>query len=279
MGVLLILVLICCPAGACINEYEEYAPKSNPEAVFGKHEERDWKARVRELEARLSEGDFRVKNDYAAALIRVGEAARAVEVLEAVEKEHPGEYIVAANLGTAYELSGDLKQAYRWIEEGMRRDATGHDGTEWLHLAILTAREQQASDPRWLETHSVLAGNTHDDAETRKALRYQLHERMWFVKPPDPVVADLLAELARLVENEGKAKEAADLYHLALDYKPLRPRFAQDRLQDLKQEIRAGQNEPRTQRRTSDQRALLAGLTVLILAIVLAVLRRARPKT
>jgi hypothetical protein len=78
---------------------------------------------------------FRARSDYAAVLIHRGGA------LKAVEDEHPGEYIVAANLGTAYELSGDMAQAHRWIGEGIVRNPGAHEGTEWLHLRILEAEE------------------------------------------------------------------------------------------------------------------------------------------
>ena len=49
-----------------------------------------------------------------------GESRKAVDILKTVERTHPGEYIVASNLGTAYELSGDLAKAHQWIGEGIR---------------------------------------------------------------------------------------------------------------------------------------------------------------
>src|SRR6185295_18138288 len=154
--------------------------------------------------------DFKVRSDYAATLVHRGEARRAVEVLESVERLHPGEYIVAANLGTAYELSGNLDKAYFWINEGIRRNAQSHEGTEWLHLRILKARMALAKDPAWIQTHSVLELDFGTGTEPKKpetwpadsggaegvikALAYQLRERMAFVPAPDPLVGGMIAD-------------------------------------------------------------------------------------
>src|SRR6185503_7493595 len=102
-------------------------------------------------------------------------------------------YVVAANLGTAYELHGDLVAARRWIAEAIRRNPYSHEGTEWLHVLILDARMALAKDPNWLASHSVLGidfGNepaplvpkawpkNQDGQSTVRALQYQLRERM-----------------------------------------------------------------------------------------------------
>jgi hypothetical protein len=64
------------------------------------------------------DADFRVRSDYAARLVHRGESKKAAGILEAVERSYPGEYIVAANLGTAYELSGDLAKAHQGSARG-----------------------------------------------------------------------------------------------------------------------------------------------------------------
>src|SRR5688572_8835547 len=51
-----------------------------------------------------TEERYKARSDQAATLVYKGETAKAIEILTEVEKEKPGEYIVAANLGTAYEL-------------------------------------------------------------------------------------------------------------------------------------------------------------------------------
>jgi hypothetical protein len=183
------------------------------------------------------DADFRAQSDYAARLIRHGASAKAVEILEAVERRHPGEYIVASNLGTAYELSGDLAKAHRWIGEGMRRNPESHEGTEWLHLRILEARQALARNPRWLNTNSVTGLDFGIEAQPRKpeqwpkdsggadgvikALVYQLHERMAFVPAPDPLVGSLIAELGVLFMLYRTVDLAIPVFQLALTYRPV----------------------------------------------------------
>jgi tetratricopeptide (TPR) repeat protein len=204
---------------------------------------RDWEeARDKAKERARLTSDYKWQSDYAVALMHLGEAAKAVEILSDIEHTHPGEYVVAANLGTAYELSGDNDKAAEWIQEGMRRNAQAHHGTEWLHLLILNAKQALASDPEWLKTHSVLGldfgsgampsqpdvvftmsdGVERDLTDIQKAVTYQLHERLAFVTPPDPIVADLLFDLGNLLAfNEGVGF-AASVYEMSLKFKPTR---------------------------------------------------------
>jgi hypothetical protein len=242
-GMLSVLTLAM-PASACINEYgrptRPHKPRPERPAEFMAH------LRDRsEHDAIVSgpppvepgpDADFKARSDYAARLVRRGESRKAVEILEAVEQSHPGEYIVAANLGTAYELSGDLVKAHGWISEGIRRNPDAHDGTEWLHLQILGARQALSGDPRWLQSNSVTGLDFGADAQPRKperwpkesggpegvitALFYQLHERMAFVPPPDPLVGSMIAELANLLMLYRSAELAIPVYDLALSYRP-----------------------------------------------------------
>src|SRR5690349_1631764 len=48
--------------------------------------------------------EFEKRSDYSAALMYLGRSKEAVALLEQLEKEKPGQYFIAANLGTAYEL-------------------------------------------------------------------------------------------------------------------------------------------------------------------------------
>jgi hypothetical protein len=148
--------------------------------------------------------------DYAVALIRLGRPAEAIPGLLALEKERPGAYATAANLGTAYELADDLPEAARWIAEGIRRNPASHDGTEWLHLAILRAKMALRRDAGWLARHTVLENTgARAPAEIVRAIEYQLAERLQFVKPADAVVCDLFFQAARLASGaEAETKRA-----------------------------------------------------------------------
>jgi tetratricopeptide (TPR) repeat protein len=189
---------------------------------------------------------FKVRSDYAVALVHRGKTRKAVAIFEAIEKEHPGEYIVAANLGTAYELSGNLEKAHHWIGEGIRRNPKSHEASEWLHLKILEARQALEKDRDWVKTHGVLDLDFGSEARPVKptnwpkesdgaegviqALSYQLSERLAFVPPPDALVAGMIADLADLLAIYRSVDHAIPVYELALEYQPVRADLIRKRL-------------------------------------------------
>ena len=111
----------------------------------------------KEIEAQLRGAtNFNDRSEYSIALMYLGRATDAVALLEKLETERPGEYFVAANLGTAYELSGNNQKALKWITEGIRRNPDSHEDTEWLHARILKAKIAESNDKAYFEKHSVL---------------------------------------------------------------------------------------------------------------------------
>ena len=174
------------------------------------------------------------ESDAAVEVLMDGNAPKAVAMLEALEKKHPDRYYTAANLGTAYELSGDDEKALQWILEGIRRNPDSHMKTEWLHARILEIKIKLKSDPAWLENHTITEADFSrlrdssyklqtrqrpvDAADLHRSLWTQLDARMLFVKPKDPIVAQLLKELA-LVEAETRLLEQAAIYRqMAVEY-------------------------------------------------------------
>jgi tetratricopeptide (TPR) repeat protein len=202
--------------------------------------------------------DFESRNDHAVALLHLRRTAQAIPILETLERERPGVYQTAANLGTAYELAGRNADALRWIREGIRRNTNAHAGTEWVHVAILEAKLAQARDPKWLETHSVLALDFGPEAVPRKpgrfpngndgkpvtakalhdAIHYQLLERRQFVGPPDPYVADLFFDWANLAALTTSLEEAVSFYDESLRFGAPRAPLARKRLAHMKRVIR-----------------------------------------
>lgn len=242
-----LLLLLSAPAGACIWYYGKNVkgentvftlPEGKPERTMKYLTENAEHARALGVDtAKTPEpgADFRVHSDYAATLVHQGKSSKAIPILESIEKEHPGEYVVAVNLGTAYELSGENEKALHWIREGIRRNPQSHMGTEWLHEKILEAKIAAAKDPTWTMTHTVLdldfgSGDVpamptrfpsgQDATSVRKALFYQLHERLAFVPPPDRLVAGMISDLADLCGLQLSADHAVALYDLALTYQP-----------------------------------------------------------
>ncbi|HEX6097233.1 MAG TPA: tetratricopeptide repeat protein [Thermoanaerobaculia bacterium] len=211
-----------------------------------------------ESQKRAAAKDFQSRNDLAVALIHLGRGAQAIPILEALERERPGVYRTAANLGTAYELAGRNADALRWIREGIRRNPKSHEGTEWLHVAILEAKLAQARDPKWLATHSLLGVDFGPDAVPRmpkrlpagndgkpvtaKALRdalyYQMLERRQFVNPPDPYVADLFFDWGNIVALTDTLENAVDLYNESLRFGAPREPMVKKRIAHMKRVIR-----------------------------------------
>ena len=185
--------------------------------------------------------NFNDRSDYAVALMYIGRSKEAVELLRQLEKERLGEYFVAANLGTAYELSGNNEEALRWINEGIRRNPDSHEGTEWLHSKILEAKIAQQKDADYFKKHSVLElrpegigqeiaiGNTKLSVkELKEAIQHQLAERLQFVKPPDASIASLLFDYAAIEAATRTLESAKGLLKMAAEYG-----YPEDKVQPL----------------------------------------------
>lgn len=185
-----------------------------------------------EMEASLrGSTNFTDRSDYAVALMFLGRIAEAVNLLNQLEREQPGQYFIAANLGTAYELSGNNQEALRWINEGIRRNPDSHEGTEWLHVKILEAKIAQEKDPAYFEKHSVLelqpgtigeqvavGQKNFQPIALASAIEHQLGERLQFVKPPDAAVASLLFDYAAIEAATHSMESATHILKMATDY-------------------------------------------------------------
>jgi len=238
---LAVLCLYATAAGACINTYD--ARLAGHLSTL-KYERANMGPTIQKLErAHAANATPEAANDLAVAYIFAGAYDKAIALLRQLEKTHPGLAKTAANLGTAFELSGKDAEALHWIKQGIRRDRDEHDGTEWLHVRILEAKRAVARDPDWLSTHSVLGidfGTRYGglprtppslpkDArhkpltlpEIERALGYQLTERIKFVVPPDPYMADLFVDRGHIATLL-KAPGAAEYYKAAQLFGPLK---------------------------------------------------------
>lgn len=235
------------PAHACINisdvnldgkkmEFgEEMVWASKASLLPDRTNTVSFQKREKELAVKMAgKPTIRERSDYGGVLVFLGQFAKAREVLEAAEQAEPGDYAVASNLGTAYELLGENAKALEWIRKGIERKADSHRGTEWVHVKILEAKIALGGDPKWLETHTVLGLDYGRDARPVRVgeapaakekytvlhgLSYQLRERLKFVKAPDPLVGDLLFNLANETAVLGAAQQALGIYELAETYK------------------------------------------------------------
>jgi hypothetical protein len=85
--------------------------------------------------------------DLGAALIRLGRPQEAVAVLRPAARRFPAHFRIAANLGTAWQLAGDLDQAAAALEESTRLAPESLKRYEEYHrkLVRLRAAEGQAT--------------------------------------------------------------------------------------------------------------------------------------
>ena len=255
-----LLFILARPAFACINTYGTDLHGNTVEAdnLVGEdlvHYLIDHPGPVKwrfEKARRIFTSDtstYQQRNDYAAVLLHLGETHEALRILLGIERTNPGLYATATSLGTAYELAGDNVRALHWIREGIRRNPGSHQGTEWLHAAILIAKQALVQDPRYFAAHSVLNMDFGEAAvprrpawvpldnfhkalsleNTSEAILIQLHERLQFVKPPDRVVGDLLFDYGNLLMLTGTMESASAVYDLAVQYGAPRSTLAKQR--------------------------------------------------
>ena len=219
---------------------------------------------LRLAKAIRAEPDFKNHNDLGVNLIRQGRSVDAIRFFVVIEKRFPGRPETAANLGTALELAGFDDIVLQWIRIGIQRNAAEHEGTEWLHARILEAKIALKRDPRHLHTRSI-AGVRFDSTvlpalpaayppgndgrpvsayALNKALSYQLHERMLFVKPKDAVVANLLMDWATLNLAGGPVESAEALYPLAERYGATRTLLVTARLAEIRRILASAKRRP-----------------------------------
>jgi hypothetical protein len=89
--------------------------------------------------------------DQGALLVRLGDAGRAVEVLRAAQRAYPNHFKIAANLGTAYQLSGELDLAAAVLREAVRLAPGKQQEAEKAHLRLVQLRQKQGRDNQDLD--------------------------------------------------------------------------------------------------------------------------------
>jgi tetratricopeptide (TPR) repeat protein len=170
-------------------------------------------------------------SDYALVLLKLGEYKQSLEILEDLIKKYPNEYNIVANLGTAYELNGQVDKALIYISKAVAINSESHEGSEWIHIKILEAKKQIQEHPLYLKENSILGlgvsvkGNYSEEDikkfnKIKKELVWQLKERIGFVDSPDEIVADLLSDLGNLIAVTEYLETALPVYDLSLKYYP-----------------------------------------------------------
>jgi tetratricopeptide (TPR) repeat protein len=82
--------------------------------------------------------------DLGALYVRLGDPGRAVEVLRDAERAHPNHFRLAANLGTAWQMQGDLEQAATYLEQAVRLAPGKREKAEEYQLKLVRLRRHEA---------------------------------------------------------------------------------------------------------------------------------------
>ena len=183
--------------------------------------------------------EWRTKENNAAVdEIKGGHVQKAIQTLLAIEQREPGHYETATNLGTAYELAGNNQEALKWIEKGIERNPHSHEGSEWLHVLILKSKIQSKGNKEWFENNSIMGLPFLKDGLESKSVLFplnndgkkaslnevmfhtmkQLEERMPLVKPQDPVVSNILYDLAYMAAIHSSLRDGRDILEASQTY-------------------------------------------------------------
>lgn len=84
--------------------------------------------------------------DLGALHLRLGDPARAIEILRIAQKDNPNHFHLTANLGTAWQMQGDLPQAGACLEQAARLAPVKFRKVEQLHLKLVRLRARQSRD-------------------------------------------------------------------------------------------------------------------------------------
>lgn len=291
MKALLFLLLASMPAAACLNNYipNERAIRDSRtllEAVVTQSLIEPWPAREKHLRE-VGHPTPEDRNDLAVAMLHNGKSLAAIPILEQIETEVPGRYQTATNLGTAYELSGQDGKALWWIEEGIRRNPLSHEGSEWIHVAVLRKKIEFAVSGLPGSVDSILGiddeltqlppgnqGEPQTIPQIIAGLSHQLHERIPFVPPPDYYVAALLFDLGRLhARVKHDAASSYDIYALGFDYAH---GFGEDKIERRLSESGVRRHFPRSRPPMMEHLGAILGSIWLVMTIPFILLNAVR---
>jgi hypothetical protein len=149
------------------------------------------------------------KADLGALWVRLGESAKAVDVLRAAVRDHPNHFRIAANLGTAWEMHGDMEQAADALQLAVKLAPGNRQKAEELHLKLVRQRQRESRGTHSLdnlfdvqytgengtyEPGKIAPGQLKKLPSEAPALAQQL--ALWL--PADPRLLWQLAELANV---------------------------------------------------------------------------------
>ena len=89
--------------------------------------------------------------DLGAIYIRLGQANKAVDLLRGAQRDHPQHFHIAANLGTAWQMQGDLDQAAACLQQAVRLAPGKYAKAEEYHLKLVRLRQKETKGAQDLD--------------------------------------------------------------------------------------------------------------------------------
>jgi hypothetical protein len=89
--------------------------------------------------------------DLGAIYVRLGEVAKALEVLRPAQRDHDEHFRLTANLGTAWQLNGDLEQAAACLQQAVKLAPGKYQKAEELHLKLVRLRAKEPKGAQELD--------------------------------------------------------------------------------------------------------------------------------
>lgn len=174
-------------------------------------------AEAKTLQARLDKKKLDADEiaDLGALYIRLGEFERAVEILRPAQRTHANHFAIAANLGAAWQLLGDYRQAAGSLEEAVHLAPGKQLAVEQAHLKLVRARQRDKAGElddlfgvRFVNDKGDYEPGKFAAAEKKKlpAKAVEITQQLALMLPAD---GPLLWQLAELANAHGDFPNAA----------------------------------------------------------------------
>lgn len=137
--------------------------------------------------------------DLGALYLRLNQPVKALAILRPAARTHAEHFRLAANLGTAWQMNGDLDQARIALSDAVASAPKELKEAERLHLKLVTLRAKEKKNSPSLDD---FFGN----APPKNAVALVQQLCIWM--PNDP---KLLWQLAELANTDGDVRTAANL--------------------------------------------------------------------
>lgn len=226
--ILLFTIIYISNANACLNYYFSVDKKGklhhadNILIPFNKNFNKELNvSKLHKLETKLKkEHSYQALSDYSICLMKLGKPREALDILIGIYIHYPNDYKIASNLGTAYELNGQVDSALKYIKRGLQLNPNDHEGSEWVHVKVLETKLILAKKPNYLIENTVLNLSNAQKLDTliRKQIMIQMRERFPFTPGPDAIMGNILIDLADCYANTASIEYAKVLYQIAKTY-------------------------------------------------------------